>query len=118
VNVVTWQSEEAVVQTLYTVEYITDEADWVQVCSGRHPAPWELYKKNSFDSLDEALSFYLIRMVDKGTYEAKLFESISIDGKVLREAYIEPTATTFYSLQLAIDRDMRNRLSELERRVM
>ncbi|MCM1224236.1 MAG: hypothetical protein NC548_58270 [Lachnospiraceae bacterium] len=113
---VTWQSQEAVVQTLYTVEYVTDKKAWEKICGGKHPAPWELYEKKTFDSLDEALTFYLVRMMDKATFEAKLFEAISVDGKALREAYIEPSGPVFYGMQTAIDRDMRSRLDSLERR--
>ena len=114
---VTWQNDSVNLSTLYTVEYITDAADWKKVCEGKHPAPWELYQKKSYGSLDEALTFYLVRLFDSATFDVKLLEQIQVNGTDAREAYVEPTGSVFDGVRSAIDMEMRNRLNELESRV-
>lgn len=114
---VAWQNASVNLNALYTVEYITDAADWKKLCDGKHPAPWELYQKKSYDSLDEALTFYLVRLFDSATFDVKLFEQIQVNGEDAREAYIEPSGPVFDGIRSAIDMDMRNRLNKLETRV-
>lgn len=114
---VTWQNDSVNLSTLYTVEYITNASDWKKVCDSKHPAPWELYQKKSYDSLDEALTFYLVRLFDSATFDVKLFEQIQVNGDDVREAYIEPSGPVFDGIRAAIDMEMRNRLNDLETRV-
>lgn len=114
---VTWQNDSVNLSTLYTVEYITNASDWKKVCDGKHPAPWELYQKKSYDSLDEALTFYLIQLFSSKTFDVKLFEQIQVNGVDVREAYIDPSDQVFDGIRSAIDMEMRNRLNDLETRV-
>lgn len=114
---VTWQNDSVNLSTLYTVEYITNASDWKKVCDSKHPTPWELYQKKSYDSLDEALTFYLVRLFSSKTFDVKLFEQIQVNGVDVREAYIEPSDQVFDGIRSAIDMEMRNRLNDLETRV-
>lgn len=114
---VTWQNDSVNLSTLYTVEYITNASDWKKVCDSKHPAPWELYQKKSYDSLDEALTFYLVRLFSSKTFDVKLFEQIQVNGVDVREAYIDPSDQVFDGIRSAIDMEMRNRLNDLETRV-
>lgn len=114
---VTWQSDSVNISIRYDVEYITNAADWKKLCDGKHSAPWELYQKKSYDSLDEALTFYLVRLFDSTTFDVKLFEQIQVNGEDVREAYIEPSGPVFDGIRSAINMEMRNRLNELEARV-
>lgn len=111
---VTWKKQGTEVKTRYTVEYITSKKDWQRVCDGNHPAPWELYQTKKFDSLDDALTFYLVRFFDEGTFDVKLFEQIDVDGDQVREAYIEPSGCVLDGIRSAIDCDMRNRMNKTQ----
>ena len=114
---VTWQKQSTEIRTRYTVEYITSKEDWQKVCDGKHPAPWELYQTKVYDSLDDALTFFLVRLFDEKTFDVKLFEQIDIDGDQVREAYIEPAGYIFDGIRSAIDLDMRNRMNEMQARL-
>ena len=111
---VTWQNDSVNLSTLYTVEYITNASDWKKVCDSKHPAPWELYQKKSYDSLDEALTFYLVRLFSSKTFDVKLFEQIQVNGVDVREAYIDPSDQVFDGIRSAIDLETRVASQEKE----
>lgn len=75
-------------ETVYKIEYITDKRDFEQVCSGKHNAPWELYKVYKTESLEQAMTAFLAHYASASTYDAKLFEEISINGELIREQCI------------------------------
>ena len=114
---VTWQKQGTEIKTRYTVEYITDKNDWQRVCDGDHDAPWELYKTRVYESMDDALTFYLVRFFDENTFDVKLFEQIEVDGEQVRESYIEPAGHILDSVRAAVDLDMRNRMNKAEYRL-
>ncbi|NBK77325.1 hypothetical protein D5272_01650 [bacterium D16-76] len=114
---VTWQKQGTEIKTRYTVEYITDKNDWQRVCDGDHDAPWELYQTRVYESMDDVLTFYLVRFFDENTFDVKLFEQIEVDGEQVREAYIEPAGHILDSVRAAVDLDMRNRMNKAEYRL-
>lgn len=75
-------------KTVYTIEYITDKRDFDRVCSGKHYAPWELYKTYKTDSLQQAMTVFLAHYASALTYDVKLFEEIYVNGELIREQCI------------------------------
>lgn len=109
---ITWENGSKIT-TKYTIEFITNKADYEKVCDGQHPAPWELYEKREYDSLDDALSLYMCFATRNDVYDYKLFEEISVDGKPVREAYIEPHSTTFWTMRNNLNREMNQSNTKL-----
>lgn len=75
-------------KTVYTIEYITNKHDYDRVCSGKHDAPWELYKTYKTDNLQQAMTVFLAHYASDRTYDVKLFEEIHVDGELIREQCI------------------------------
>lgn len=99
---VTFQEQEINVKTEYIIEYIHDPEKWKLVCNDA-PAPWELYEKRIYDNLDDAIEFYMIQFFYEKCYDVKMFEDIKLDGKTIRESYIEPGNTFSYTLRKIIN---------------
>lgn len=83
-----YNKDDVSLKTVYTIEYITDKRDFDRVCSGKHDAPWELYKTYKTDSLQQAMTVFLAHYASDRTYDVKLFEEIHIYGELIREQCI------------------------------
>jgi hypothetical protein len=105
--------------TRYTIEYLDNEKDLDYVNSGRidKGEPSDRYKTKQFDNMDDALSLYMVWLVNDRIYDIKLFEQILLDNEIVRESYIEPKNTTAYSLKTAINKGLYDNLGKAEKQV-
>lgn len=81
-------------ETIYTIEYLDNKQDAEKAFSGKHPAPWELYKKKQFTDLSDAISVF-VNMYSRldnddftAIYDVKLFEEIKLNGETIQERTI------------------------------
>ena len=90
---ISYKDKSIDIKTLYTVEYIDNQKDLDYINNGvyNNGEPWERYKAKQFDSLDNAISQYMIYYFSKDIYDLKLFEEIKLKGETIRESYFEPT---------------------------
>jgi len=105
--------------TRYTIEYIDNAKDLNYVNSGiyKHGEPCDRYKKKVFDNMDDALSLYMVWLVNDSILDIKLFEEIILDGETIRESYIEPKNTTSYSLKTTINKHLYEDKGKAEKQV-
>lgn len=75
-------------KTIYTIEYITNKADYERAYDGKHPAPWELYQKITTEDLQQAMTIFLAHYASALTYDVKLFEDVRLSGETIREQCI------------------------------
>ena len=96
--------------TRYTIEYIDNEKDLDYVNSGRidKGEPYDRYKTKQFNSLDDAMSLYIVWLVNDRILDVKLFEEIILDDETIRESYIELKNTISYSLKTVINKNLYN----------
>lgn len=96
-------------ETRYTVEYIDNQKDMDYVQSGSISLsePWERYKKRTYNSIDDATSFYMISLFNTVILDVKLWEEILLDGETIRESYIEPDSTLGSTLKQIINKNMQ-----------
>jgi hypothetical protein len=105
--------------TRYTIEYIDNAKDLDYVNSGeyKHGEPCDRYKKKVFENMDDALSLYMVWLVNNSILDIKLFEEIILDGETIRASYIEPKNTTSYSLKTTINKNLYEDKGKAEKQV-
>lgn len=113
---ITYQKDGVDIKTTYTVEYIDNQRDADYVNSGRidKGEPWERYKKKEFTDADKAFSLYMVMLVREDIYDVQLFESVYLNGELVREQYVEGVPTLRYSLKTAVNRLQEIRLDRLQ----
>ncbi len=97
----------------YTIEYIDNKHDMDKVNSGKHPAPWELYKVKHFDDLQDAIDLFVHYYAWDNILDVKLFESIQLNGETIQERCI----TNIYNFGAIVDSEsqsMRRRYNDLQ----
>jgi hypothetical protein len=94
--------------TRYTIEYIDNEKDLDYVNSGRidKGEPSDRCKTKQFNNLDDAMSLYIVWLVNDRILDMKLFEEIILDNETIRESYIELKNTISYSLKTVINKNL------------
>ena len=115
------------VDTVYTVEYIDDKKTWDKMCymsdnycsidKEARKEPWEFYSKREFDNIESALEFYMVRLVDSKIYDVKMFEQIYVNRELILEQFIELNSTVKFNMENILNKEMRQALNSLERRV-
>ena len=115
------------VDAVYTVEYIDDKKTWDKMCymsdnycsidKEARKEPWEFYSKREFDNIESALEFYMVRLVDSKIYDVKMFEQIYVNRELILEQFIEPNSTVKFNMENILNKEMRQALNSLERRV-
>lgn len=99
-------------ETKYIVESIRDEKTWGKFVKTED---LDLYEKRTYDNIADALTFYLTWFVSDNCYDIKMWQQIIIDGEVFLEEFVEPKGNTINNIRDQIDRDMKQRLHNLER---
>lgn len=96
-------------QTRYTVEYIDNQKDMDYVCSGKinNGEPSERYKNRTYNSIDDAMSFYMVSLFNPVILDVKLSEEILLDGETIRESYIELDSTLGSTLKQIINKNIQ-----------
>lgn len=105
---INWMSQNAKVEFEYSVEYIDDKKVWEDL--EKYDAPWEQYKKITYDNIDDAISFFAIALFREEIYDVKLYEIIKVNGEEICERYIEFKSTFFYDMRQAVNKDMAENL--------
>lgn len=115
------------VDTVYTVEYIDDKKTWDKMCyisdnycsidKEARKELWEFYSKREFDNIESALEFYMVRLIDSETFDIKMFEQIYVNGELIFEQFIEPNSTVKFHMENILNKEMRQKIDDLERRV-
>ena len=101
------------VETKYIIEYINDKNTWDKFL---RTEDIELYSKREYDSIEKALTFYLTWYVNESSFDIKLWEYVYINGEMVLEQMIEPEGSMKHYLRQSIDREMRERLHQAERK--
>jgi len=112
---VTYQKSDADIKILYQVEYLINYDESVGSVEDQT-------RVKKFDSLDDALTFYLVQFFRMCSYDhddhdrvsdVKLFEQVVINDEVVRESWIEPESTTLYSLRQTFKDDTLKEVYDL-----
>lgn len=113
---ITYQNAETNVKTTYTVEYIDNQKDADYVNSGHidQGEPWERYKKKEFTDADKAFSLYMVMLVREDIYDVQFFESVYLNGELVREQYVKGVPTLRYSLKTAVNRLQQTQMDRLQ----
>ena len=113
---ITYQKDGVDIKTTYSVEYIDNQKDADYVNSGRidKGEPWERYKKKEFTDADKAFSLYMVMLVREDIYDVQFFESVYLNGELVREQYVEGVPTLRYSLKTAVNRLQQTQMDRLQ----
>lgn len=110
------------IYTRYVIEIVNDAKTWDKFCKvvespvGKYGVePWELYTVKDFDSLEDALTYYMVWYVSENCYDIKMWECVCKGEEVLSEEYVEPASTTKWNMRNNIDREMNSRMMNAER---
>ena len=124
---ITYDSLDMDVKTVYSVEYIPDEATAEQVniaCErSGDKEPWEYYTARKFDDPEEAINWFTIMSARDGVegiaadtvYDVRLIEEIIINGQTVRETFTQLSDITKYWLRVSVDKDTSDALSKAYR---
>lgn len=113
------------VETKYIVEYVDDSKTWERICfidehySEIEPLQesWELYSKNEYDNVSEAMTFYMWKFVSDNCYDIKMLEQVFVNGEMVLEQPIEPKSTVMNSMRISVNREMEDRMHKAEMKV-
>lgn len=98
---VTYQKADVDIKILYQVEYLVDYDESIGSIEDQT-------RIKKFDSLDDALTFYLVQFFRMCSYaqdghdrvsDVKLFEQVVINDEIMRESWIEPASTMLFNLR-------------------
>ena len=104
-----WQKEGIKCDIKYEMEYVDDKKVWDSICMGDcgmngKPEAWELYKKKEYDNMGEAMCAFVYYYLNDKIYDCKLWQRVYVDNEMIREDYVEPDSTFFYSLTQLVNR--------------
>ena len=99
-------------ETKYEIELIRDKNTWEKFLKTED---LDLYERKVVDNISDALTFYLTWFISDKCYDIKMWQQLIIDGEIIFEEFIEPTGYIINSIREQIDRDMKQRLHNLER---
>lgn len=88
-----WSLEDegkGTVETKYLIESITDEKTWSKFLKTEDI---NLYTKKEYDSIENALEYYLCWYVNENCYDLKMWEQIYVNGEMVLKQMIEPKST-------------------------
>ncbi|OLA94846.1 MAG: hypothetical protein BHW64_01735 [Candidatus Melainabacteria bacterium LEY3_CP_29_8] len=111
-----WSLEDegkGTVETKYLIESITDEKTWSKFLKTEDI---NLYTKKEYDSIENALEYYLCWYVNENCYDLKMWEQIYVNGEMVLEQMIEPKSTCKSVMRHSIDREMKDRMKQAERK--
>lgn len=111
-----WSLEDAgkgTVETKYLIESITDEKTWSKFLKAEDI---NLYTKKEYDSIENALEYYLCWYVNENCYDLKMWEQIYVNGEMVLKQMIEPKSTCKSVMRHSIDREMKDRMKQAERK--
>lgn len=111
-----WSLEDegkGTVETKYLIESITDEKTWSKFLKTEDV---DLYTKREYDSIENALKYYLCWYVSENCYDLKMWEQIYVNGEMVLEQMIEPKSTCKSVMRHSIDREMKDRMEQAERK--
>ena len=75
-----------------------------------------LYTKKEYDSIENALEYYLCWYVNENCYDLKMWEQIYVNGEMVLKQMIEPKSTCKSVMRHSIDREMKDRMKQAERK--
>jgi hypothetical protein len=90
-NNITYEKHGSNIKTVYSIEYIDNKKDFERI--ERHPEPWTLFKERKTENLQEAIEWFIMlyaaeRDEERHIYCVKMFESLEVNGEIVREQYI------------------------------
>lgn len=103
--------EKGIVETKYQIEYISDKKTWEKFLKTEDI---ELYSKKEYDNIGNALSFYMVHLINNKCFDIKMWEQIFVNGEMVLEQFIKPKSTTKYCMMEALDKEMRSRITRAE----
>lgn len=112
-----WSLEDegkGTVETKYLIESIIDEKTWSKFLKTEDI---NLYTKKEYDSIENALEYYLCWYVNENCYDLKMWEQIYVNGEMVLEQMIEPKSTCKSVMRHSIDREMKDRMNKAESKV-
>ena len=112
-----WSLEDegnGTVETKYLIESITDEKTWSKFLKTEDI---NLYTKKEYDSIENALEYYLCWYVNENCYDLKMWEQIYVNGEMVLKQMIEPKSTCKSVMRHSIDREMKDRMNKAESKV-
>ena len=112
-----WSLEDegkGTVETKYLIESITDEKTWSKFLKTEDI---NLYTKKEYDSIENALEYYLCWYVNENCYDLKMWEQIYVNGEIVLKQMIEPKSTCKSVMRHSIDREMKDRMNKAESKV-
>ena len=97
------------VETHYTIEYLNNIVDLQTVNKGRHPAPWELYKKKEFvNDAETAYNTFIIMSLNHNLYDVKMFKSVFVNGEAVEEETILIDSVNYNTIAKVLNEDLLN----------
>ena len=101
------------VETKYTVEYINDKKTWDKFV---RTEDLDLLSKREYDNIEDALTFYLTWYVNENCFDIKLWEQIYVNNEIVLEQMIQPRGSMKYYLRQSVNKEMENRMRNMERK--
>ena len=111
-----WSLEDegkGTVETKYLIESITDEKTWSKFLKTEDI---NLYTKKEYDSIENALEYYLCWYENENCNDLKMWEQIYVNGEMVLKQMIEPKSTCKSVMRHSIDREMKDRMKQAERK--
>lgn len=101
------------------VEYIDDKEKFNYICKGNDNRyePWELYTKCTFDSLNDAMDFFMTMSISDYVFDIKMFIE-QIDDREMFEEYITPSGLCLSEIKRRVNKDMKDKLNKSQREII
>lgn len=104
-----WIKEGVNCEFKYEIEYVNDKKIWENMVNEVYENDWEYYEKKEFDNLGKAMSVFTYMFYNDRVYFCQMWQRVYIDGEMVREDYVEPDSTAFYTLSRMINRVLSDR---------
>lgn len=102
------------VDTKYLIEYINDKKTWEKFVKTEN---FDLYSKREYDNISDALTFYLTWFVSDDCYDIKMWQQVFVNDEMILEEFIVPKGIVKNNMRNSIDREMKIRMNQAERKV-
>lgn len=89
-----WSANENVKKN-FQIEYVDNEIVWDNIVAEKYENPWEWYTLVEFETMWDAMEFYLFKLYSDKVYDIKMYCQTYVNDRMILEETFE-FDTTFY----------------------
>ena len=89
----------------FRIEYVDDSKIWDNIVAEKYKNPWEHYTVVEFETLWDAMEFYMYRLFSTKVYDVKMYCETYVDEKLVLEETMEFCCTFLHDFRKFLDRE-------------